>query len=97
MKIYRKVRTSDNPILSLFSSWINRKYLNLAKKATKALSDEYNGMRFYLCDMFDSYYILSSREVNDFNEKMSKDKRMQFDELMRACLYYVDKNGEFMK
>ena len=97
MQVFKKVKKGDYLLLVLLSTWINKKFLQAAIKTTIGLSEENNGMRFYLCDMFGSYYILSSIEIKDINTKMPKDKRMQFDELMKCCIYYKDKNGEFMK
>ena len=97
MQVFKKVKKGDYLLLVLLATWINKQFLKTAIKTTQGLSEENNGMRFYLCDMFGSYYIYSSVEVKDINSKMPKDKRMQFDELMKHCIYYKDKNGEFMK
>ena len=97
MQVYKKVKKGESLLMTLFATWINRYFLKAAIKTTQGMSDEFNGMRFYLCDMFGAYYILSSVEIKDINTKMPKDKKMQFDELMKCCIYYKDKNGEFMK
>ena len=96
MQVFRKVKKGDYLLLVMLSAWINKQFLKTAIKTVQQLSAENNGMRFYLCDMFGAYYILNTREVNDINTKMSKDKRMQFDELMKCCIYYKDRNTEFM-
>jgi len=97
MQIYHKIKPINNLFSRIVVSWINQLILKAAIKATKELSKESNGIRFYLCDLWGELYIINSKEVGDINRKMSKSNKMPFDELMRACIYYKDRNGEFMK
>jgi len=97
MQIYHKIKPINNLISQIICSWINKKIMDAAIKATGLLSNENNGIRFYLCDLWGNYYIINSKEVGDINRKMSKSNKMPFDELMKACIYYKDRNGEFMK
>jgi len=94
MQIYKKVSWNDNVVLSIISEKINRITLNMAIRVTRGKS---NGRRYYLCDIFNGYHIFSSVEIRDINDKMPKSKRMHFPDLMKCCLFYADKNGEFMK
>jgi len=97
MQIYHKIKPINNLVSRIIVSWINQLILKAAIKATKEMSKENNGTRFYLCDLWGELYIINSKEVGDINRKMSKSNKMPFDELIRACIYYKDRNGEFMK